>query len=128
MSKEESMILSSLAGAGGDRHPDAHATRLKIASALLDAPVTLPFDCTLEVAGYTLRQAHVSAVCRLGLEEELSLFKLVVCDEADPRFLDPETGLPLYSSYNVSINCNRRSCLRALLGGEAAAKVAAVPR
>lgn len=122
------MILAALARAGSDRHPDAHAARLRIASALLDAPTPLPFDITEEMTGYVLRQAHVSAVCRIGLAEELALFKLVVCDEADPRFVDPETGHPRYRSHDVAVNGNRRSCLRATLRGEASAPVKAVQR
>ena len=112
----------------GDRHPDAHACRLKIALVVLDSPVQCPFDLTSEASRYVTKLNHVSAVCRLSLSEELQLLEMCVCDAQDPRFFQPVTQKPLYSLFEVTVVKNRRSYLRALLQGQRSAEVFTVPR
>jgi hypothetical protein len=94
-----------------DEHPDAHACRLKISLVLLDSPVNLPWDLSLEMAGYVHKLAHVTAECQLRPEEELALLKHCVCDPADERFDEAK-----HSAYLVCLCKNRRTELRGSSG------------
>ena len=95
-----------------DCHPDAHACRLKISLVMLDSPVALPWDLSVEMGAYVRKLQHVSADCKLSEGEELTLLKHCVCDPADRRF-DPEVHTP----YGVFLCKNRRSALRAAAPG-----------
>jgi hypothetical protein len=117
-SPEEDVIFRCLGRLNGDCHPDAHACRLKIALVIFDSPVRCPYDLTVQASRYVTKLNHVSAVCRLTLPEELMLLETCVCDTTDPGFLDPETGLPRYTEYEITIVKNRKFYLRALLAGQ----------
>ena len=68
-----------------DYHPDATAARLKISVVMLDAPLRLPWDLSVELGHYLFLLEHVSADCMLSAEEELSLLKSAICDGAPPH-------------------------------------------
>lgn len=125
---EEGAIFKIFGRSNSDCHPDAHACRLKIALVTFDSPVACPFDLTQQMSRYITKLDHVSAVCRIGLAEELQLLETCVCDSSDPRFYHPETGDPLYSHYEVTVVKNRKYYLRALLSGESKAEVFVPPR
>ena len=91
-----------------DMHPDATACRLKISVVMLDAPLSLPWNLSVEMASYLFRLQHVSAECLLTPDEELTLLRACICDIADKRF-DKELHTPL----GVMLCKNRRAALRA---------------
>ena len=62
-----------------DKHPDAHACRLKIVLITMDTPFDCPFDIVRDMEGYLSKQSCVSAACRLTTQEERSI--LEVCEE-----------------------------------------------
>lgn len=114
-SKEENQIFQNLGNYNSDCHPDAHACRLKIALMVLDAPISLPFDITIQASRYIVKQNHVSSVCRINLKDELSVLELCVCESNDPRFYDPETEQPKYSMYEITLIKNRKFYLSSCL-------------
>ena len=119
---EEAQIVAWLGSSINsiDKHPDAHACRLKISLVMLDAPVTLPWDLTSELAGYIAKLGHVSANCRLAHDDELALLtQHAVCDVADKRY-NPGSG---HTEYRVLLCKNRRAWLRAAARGEPACRV-----
>ena len=73
-------IFSILGTANGDAHPDAHACRLRISLVTIDSPVQCPWDLTKECSRYISKLSHVSAICRLRLDEELQLLQLCISD------------------------------------------------
>ena len=95
-----------------DAHPDAHACRLKIALVMLDSPVSLPWDVSSEMSHYVRKLQHVTANCRLSLDEELTLLTTCVCDPADRRFDEA-----YHTHYSVLLCKNRRAALRAAKRG-----------
>ena len=97
LSREEDQILQFLSCEKNspDSHPDASACRLKISLVLLDAPLQLPWDISLEMADYLFRLEHVSADCLLTPEEELTLLKRCICDVADKRCSTEASRTPL---------------------------------
>jgi len=58
-----------------DAHPDSHACRLKIALAVANSGVSLPFSIGAQYSAYLRKLDHVSAQCRLSPEEER-----LICD------------------------------------------------
>lgn len=56
-----------------DAHPDAHACRLKISLVTMDSPIRQPWSVTGEYHNYLNKIEHVSAQCRLNLEQELQV-------------------------------------------------------
>ena len=105
-----------------DSHPDACACRLKISVVMLDAPLELPWDLSVEMAAYLFRLEHVSADCLLTPEEELTLLKKCICDAADRRY-DKATHSPL----GVALCKNRRTALRARVVHQRGAADGALP-
>ena len=112
-----------------DGHPDAHACRLKISlvsltrsspvspdvasdslpdcvldclphQVMLDSPVSPGWDLSVEMASYVRKLQHVSANCRLSVDEELTLLSRCVCDPSDRRF--DEVCAPHCSSRVIS--------------------------
>ena len=53
---------------------------------MLDSPVSPGWDLSVEMASYVRKLQHVSANCRLSVDEELTLFSHCVCDPSDRRF------------------------------------------
>ena len=105
---EELAVFNALGGANDDRHPDAHACRLRISLMTLDSHTKLPWNLTKEATGYVTKLSHVSANCRLSLKEELQLLESgkVVLDEWNPAW-DPL----LYTLYQVTLLRNRARTL-----------------
>eukprot|EP00808_Paulinella_micropora_P008730 g77250.t1 len=69
-SKEGKMMFDSLALAGDDFHPDAHACRAKVSLVTMDSGSKAPWDLTLELSRFVVKQSHVTANCRMSLQEE----------------------------------------------------------
>ena len=53
---------------------------------MLDSPVSPGWDLSVEMASYVRKLQHVSANCRLSVDEELTLLSRCVCDPSDRRF------------------------------------------
>jgi len=75
---------------------------------MLDSPVQLPWDVSLEMSAYVQKLPHVSVGCRLSQDEELALLQRCVCEPADPQF-----NHMTHTVYCVLVCYNRRSELRA---------------
>ena len=77
LTKEENQTLQYLCKGSNDndKHPDAHACRLKISVVLLGAPVSPPWDLTSEMQCYINKLAHVSANFHLSHDEERTLLQ-----------------------------------------------------
>eukprot|EP00941_MAST-03F_sp_MAST-3F-sp1_P005353 g5353.t1 len=73
---EEDWVWQQLRRCEDDRHPDAHAVRLKLSLAVQYSSNKLPWEADDEMAGYLSKLPHVSCDCRLTAEEELSALKL----------------------------------------------------
>lgn len=91
-----------------DWHPDASACRLKISVVMLDAPVKLPWDLSVEMSQYLFRLEHVSADCLLSPDEELTILRKCICDVADKNFDKAK-----HTALGVTLCKNRRAALRA---------------
>lgn len=75
LSSEERQIFLELQQADRDKHPDAHACRLKLMLVTLDSPFA-PFcrwSLLRELKSYLQKHASVSAACRLTMQEEEQL-------------------------------------------------------
>jgi len=119
-------IFHTLALANDDFHPDAHACRLKISLVTIDSGVSLPWDLTLQCARYINKLSHVSASCRISLEEELQLLET---EDA----IAYEVGSPAYRSgvhtpYVRAIFRNRQQALAGQLSGKDKVSCYAPPR
>ena len=109
-SQEGAKIFHALRFANNDPHPDAHSCRLKVALVTMGCGETMPWDLTRELAAYIQKVSHVSATCRISLEEELQLLSSshVVLDDQSPTF-NPDT----YDPYLLVLLKNRLHYLRA---------------
>lgn len=58
-------VFNRLAATVDDAHPDAHACRLKISLATMEAPMPSPWDLTTEAAKFINKVAHVSATTQI---------------------------------------------------------------
>jgi hypothetical protein len=108
------------------RHPDAHACRLKIAIVTVDSGVELPFDLTLQAARYAVKLSHVSAACRISLEEELQLLEtdgIIAYDVTSKCYRKH-----LHTPYVRAIVRNRQQALAGLLGRKEQVSCSAPPR
>jgi hypothetical protein len=78
-SAEERQLCARLAQANDDRHPDAHACRLRLQLCALHTPLAplLPWDLHRELVAYALKRRFVSLACRLELPHELLLLRFV---------------------------------------------------
>jgi hypothetical protein len=79
---EEKWVFGQLARAADDFHPDAHACRLRATLAVLHSDNEQPWQTHVELDQYLAKLPHVSAQCRLALEDELAL--LYHCKVATP--------------------------------------------
>jgi hypothetical protein len=123
-----------------DRHPNAHASRIKISSVTVDSPVKVPWDITNEFAAYVGKVKHVAVTCHLphhevcaslsreppttvechlrshtlsyNVQESQLLEEQCITDISDPRF-DPR----VYTEYDITLVKNRMYYLRALDAG-----------
>ena len=127
-SEEENVIFSAFGQCNNDFHPDAHAVRLKIWSVMLDAPsMSLFFNPTRIFSRYITTLSHVSAVCRIEVDDEFRLVEGCICSSEDARFYDEE-GKPLYTLHEVTIVKNRKLYLHSLDKGKATTECFIVPR
>ena len=89
LSGEESYIMGMMERTTHDQHPDAHACRLKVALAVSYSEERLvlkdengtAWELDGEYAQYIKKVAHISASCRLSMEEELQLVELCKDDK-----------------------------------------------
>lgn len=102
---EERWVFAQLARSASDQHPDAHACRLRASLAVLHSNNVAPWETHLELDRYLAKLAHVSAACRIAVDDELAL--LYSCKVATPAIKA------------------RLACLRAVQTGDARA-IAAV--
>ena len=70
-------VFSHLQTVVDDQHPDACACKVKIGVVTGDADMQLPMRLDLEMALYVQKLHHVSASCRLTLEEEQRALQLI---------------------------------------------------
>jgi len=75
LSMEENQIFDQLEFVKNDFHADAHACRLKIWLATVDTKMNCPWDITSEMEFYLAKHGHVSAACRLTIDEELAVLE-----------------------------------------------------
>ena len=101
--EKQSLALLSTPGLLADKHPDAHACRLKLMLSMLDSGAEFGWDPTEEMAGYVSKRDHVSACCRLSGLQEKKVLKL--CQGG-------ETPLTLqnYAVYLNAMLAGRSSC------------------
>ncbi len=66
--EEEKWVFSQFQKANYDRHPDAHACRLKLILAIMYSPHPSPWPTHKEMTKYLQKLPHVSAQCTLSLE------------------------------------------------------------
>jgi hypothetical protein len=72
-SSEEKWILSLVQGTEDDKHPDAHACRIRIAQIIEDCDETPEWNVEADKKAYFKKIERVSLVCRLTKEEERNL-------------------------------------------------------
>ena len=58
-------VFNRLSATVDDAHPDAHACRLKVSLATMEAPMPSPWDLTIEAAKFINKVAHVSATTQI---------------------------------------------------------------
>lgn len=75
---EHSQLWKELQAFNSDKHPDAHACRLKLSLAVLDSSLRLPWNIGAELTAYLRKLDHVSSVCRLSPVEERQLIRIVL--------------------------------------------------
>ena len=114
--KEEHGIFQLFQLTMSDMSPDAHACRLKMSLAVLDAPISPPWDVTKEMSWFVSKLAHVSASIRLSWIEQLQLLEKCIVSLDDPRYTNARPGT--YSELMVVSNRNRKAYLEALSKGE----------
>lgn len=107
LSAEERQIVQAIQNMRNDYHPDAHATRLKVALVTLDSSVECSWDLAGEFKAYLSKLDYVSCACRLSFEEEEACFKAI--------------GEKTEASYALA---NRRNYLQALRSKSTFIKVA----
>lgn len=120
------LIFHSLALANDDWHPDAHACRLKISLVTIDSGVKLPWDLTLQCARYIIKLSHVSASCRISLEEELQLLETE--DAIAYEVTSPAYRALLHTPYVRALVRNRQQALSGSLNGKDKVSCYAPPR
>ena len=112
-SKAGSSICSALAFCNDDWHPDAHACRIRISLVTIDADMDFPWDLTLQEARHVVKLPHVSANCRLSLEEELQLLEtedLIVYETGSTKYRKR-----MHTPYVRTLVKNRLCALRGFL-------------
>ncbi|KAJ8602501.1 hypothetical protein CTAYLR_001253 [Chrysophaeum taylorii] len=126
LSADELAIFRALREANDDRHPNAHAVRLRVALVTAQSGHAAPWDLSLEMARYVAKIDHVSAECRLPATDELRLLEseAIALDEDSPAY-DPRAG---HTAYALATCKNRRNTLRAALRGDVEAECVVPPR
>ena len=89
LSGEEAYIMRMMERTTHDQHPDAHACRLKVALAVSYSEERLvlkdengtAWEVDGEYAQYIKKVHHISASCRLSMEEEVQLVQLCTDDK-----------------------------------------------
>eukprot|EP00667_Euglena_gracilis_P000067 EG_transcript_67 len=78
LTPEEQQIWDLLESFALDAQPDAHACRLKLTLATLGCAQVMPcpWDLVTEMEGYVQKLEHISAGCRLTLQEEYKVLQL----------------------------------------------------
>ncbi len=83
----QQQIFNQLEFLGNDRHPDAHACRLKLSVVTVglgeESTMKCPWSIAEEMEEYSKKHVYVSSACRLSHEEELLLLDLCAPTEQD---------------------------------------------
>merc|ERR550537_2012400 len=91
-SEEESWIMKLIKStAEDDKHPDAHACRLRLALVCYECGEDVPWKVEDDMAGYRDKYGHVSTACRLTVEDE----NLLLQHHSDPtrsKYLEAVQG------------------------------------
>lgn len=80
---EERWVFGQLDRSKDDRHPDSLACRIKLSLAVRHSENKFGWELHQELDEYLHKLPHVSAACRLSLEEELDALRQ--CRRATPR-------------------------------------------
>ena len=102
---------------GSDAHPAAHASRLKISLAVIDAVETsfggmhLPWDLTEQCAKAVSKLAHIGASCRIPVGDELQLLKT---KSVAMTRLSPYFKRDIHTDYMLALLYNRKAYLQLL--------------
>ncbi len=115
LNAEGLIIFKAFANVKDDRHPDAHACRMKISLVTIDSGTTAPWDLTIECARHVVKIDSVSSACRLAPQEELQLLEseAVVLSSTSSLYL-----AEIHDEYSMALCFNRQQQLRALLNGD----------
>ena len=76
-----------------DMHPDAIATRLRLALVCVEAGTKPPYPIEDEFKDYVKKYNHVSTACRINLEEELALLQATGAARARQAYVDALVAL-----------------------------------
>ena len=126
LSPLEDQIFAQLRLLQDDRHPDAHACRLKVSLATLASRDRMPVEWSVEeeLTDYVLKHDRVSATCRLTMLEEAELLDEVYhnaqglnsgdVDDAGQKKIQ---GGRFWSSIDNVVLYNRRNFIKAALEG-----------
>ena len=82
LSNEEGFVWKLLEKCADDRHPDAHACRLKLSLCISFTTMRTPWQLHEEYSAYLAKLPRVSLACRLHPEEELRVAKAAVTGPA----------------------------------------------
>ncbi|KAH3756032.1 nxn protein [Pelomyxa schiedti] len=80
---DERWIFSQFERTMDDRHPDAHAIRLKLSLAIMHSDNRVPWEVHQEMDKYLSKLDHVSSGCKIIPEEEIDL--MLHCKQATAR-------------------------------------------
>lgn len=86
---EESWIFDQFERTMTDRHPEAHACRIKLSLAIMYSENVVKWDLGFELAEYFAKKPGVRAACRLRPQEEFSALSLAknLTQQLKNRFL-----------------------------------------
>lgn len=88
LQREEAWVFDMLGRTAEDKHPDAHALRMRLALVAFESGHEVPYDVSADYAEYISKLSHVSAVCRLKMDEEETLLRHVAMSGEMPSRLE----------------------------------------
>ena len=112
LAEEGLSLFKALSRTNDDRHPDAHACRMKISLVTIDSEIESPWDLTTECARYVVKLDSVSSCCRLPPQEELQLLEsdLMVLTTSHAKYKSE-----IHNEYVMALCFNRQQQLRSIL-------------
>jgi thiol-disulfide isomerase/thioredoxin len=88
-SPEEKWIMTLIGKTeADDKHPDAHACRMRLALVCYECGEVIPWEVKGDFSGYVTKYGHVSTSCRLTVEDEQLLLQHVKSDPTRGQYLD----------------------------------------